>query len=352
MRTTAGLLTVAVAAIAIVGLCHADAPPPRFLQFHPRAQSSSLGAWQQQEQQQQQQQPQQFEQQKFDGPPYAPAGRRPDREFALPSETTEPPPFNGDEDTTAPNTPNNGPYPPAGWRPAGRLLALPARLEAQQLPNDVYGAPAPAQEYGAPVADDEPTAEDDEDDAFGAEFRTTEASNNAGETNETTDEPESELLPNGALLSSNNNNQQQQFSGSLKKAQRLQRQRQQQQLQQQRQQQHQQQLLQLQQLSSPSGAHFVQLSTGAAAPAAGYYQFPAQTQTTTAALLAAPLRVQPVAVYVNAAGDSNSASGNNGLLTTAAKLQQTQPQPVLLYSAQLVTAPQSYSTQFQQPSSW
>lgn len=99
------------------------------------------------------------------------------------------------QDDTTTTASVGAPYPPAGYvydPPSGRLLTLPSSSfqRQQQKPSDVYGTPGqeaaePATEYGAPT---ETTTERD------VEQQEPEASD-ASEGNETTDEPESEILP-------------------------------------------------------------------------------------------------------------------------------------------------------------
>lgn len=100
------------------------------------------------------------------------------------------------EDTTDQTTasPLNGPYSPAGWKPSGQLLVLPAR---QQQPREQYGPPQqygpPTTEYGSP-----------DDDAVEA--------SDATDSNETTDEPDSESVnveDTQSRVQSNFNQQQQ-----------------------------------------------------------------------------------------------------------------------------------------------
>lgn len=307
MRTFSSLLLLAAIAVAV---CSADAPRFRM------AQRQHFGQFARQELAPDAA----FDTTTAEGP-YPPAGsQRPGREFPLPSETEAP--FNGDgEDsddsddneltTTAATATTDGPYAPSGWQPAGRLLALPAFQRQHQQPSQLYGAPS--HEYGAP----ETTTD------F-SEFGETEASA-AAETNETTDEPESELLPGSAQLNNQNS-----FGSSAAKVEKLQKQQQQQ-----------------SQLVTPA-TYFVQLPSGQlqqiAAPAgavssAAYYQLPG-APTVNAGLLSAQLQQQHAAVVYPSA---------SRYVVAAA---QTQPQFVQF--GQLVASPQavSYSSQYRAEQSW
>lgn len=307
MRTFSSLLLLAAVAVAV---CSADAP-----RFRP-AQRQLFGQFARQELAPEAT----FDTTTAEGP-YPPAGsQRPGREFPLPSETEAP--FNGDDSddsddneqtTTASTATTDGPYAPSGWQPAGRLLALPAFQRHQQQPGQLYGAPS--QEYGAP----ETTTD------F-SEFGETEASA-AAETNETTDEPESELLPGSAQLKI------QKTSGSTStKVEKLQKQQQQQE----------------QTLFVTPATYFVQLPSGQlqqiSAPAgavssAAYYQLPG-VPTASAGLLSAQLQQQRAAFVYPTASRYVAAA--------------PQEQPQFVQFGQLVASPQavSYSSQYRAEQSW
>lgn len=80
------------------------------------------------------------------------------RQEETPSTTSENP-IVEDASTTAAPTNGDGPYPASGWKPAGRLLALPARTSfnrfvarpaKQQEESAGYQYPKPTQTYGPP----------------------------------------------------------------------------------------------------------------------------------------------------------------------------------------------------------
>lgn len=102
----------------------------------------------------------------FESPPYAAAGFQPGREF------------NEVESTT-------GPYAPSGWKPSGQLLAFPVR---QQQTQQTYGVPSLV--YGAAA---KPTDEENFEDI--ETVSKMKAASEGPQINETTDEPESEVLP-------------------------------------------------------------------------------------------------------------------------------------------------------------
>lgn len=330
MRTYIAIVC-ATLLVVVVAVSNADSAPPRFRQ----PQRQFFGSA--------------FARQELDdatdptstGAPYPPAGNRPGREFPLPTETESPIDVteggngDGDIDTdTDEETTAAGPYEPSGWKPAGQRLTLPtsqrqSRVQKQQKQQQQQWQPQqPNEYYGAPEATTTAT--------FGSEFGA--GASNTADTNETTDEPESEPVPNSAQL----NSQQQQIAQQQKpqKLQRLQKSQklQQQQLQQLQQLQQFQQFQQFQQLQ--------QLQQQAAiVPGSFYVQLPLDN---TAGLVSAQLQAAPattVAVY--------PVQKPTAPLLTAAKLQQAAAQPHLpqfVYSQLVAAAPQqsvSYSSQYQ-----
>lgn len=90
---------------------------------------------------------------------------------------------NGSDAPYPPAMPPQAPYAPSGWKPSGRLFALPARQT--ELPKDTYGPPPP-QTYGPPPTPTEQPAENEP-------TTTTEAEVEEGTTEESvTAEPLSE----------------------------------------------------------------------------------------------------------------------------------------------------------------
>lgn len=87
----------------------------------------------------------------------------------------------GTTESVTPYAAAGAPYSPSGWKPAGRLLAFPARQQVQQ----VYGVPSLV--YGSATKPTDPEVNPDDD----VETQASEGT----EGNETTDEPESEILP-------------------------------------------------------------------------------------------------------------------------------------------------------------
>lgn len=128
-----------------------------------------------------------------------PARGRQFRPFARQEITTEQEGTTENDQATT-TFPSNGPYSPVGWRPNGRLLVLPSRI--QQQPAEIYGpppqqqyGPPPPQQYGPPQPQ-QPTTEygtpepDDDEVTATAEAEASDAT----DSNETTDEPESESV--------------------------------------------------------------------------------------------------------------------------------------------------------------
>lgn len=87
----------------------------------------------------------------------------------------------GTTESVTPYAAAGAPYSPSGWKPAGRLLAFPARQQVQQ----VYGVPSLV--YGSATTTTVPEGNPDD------EVETQASEGTQG--NETTDEPESEILP-------------------------------------------------------------------------------------------------------------------------------------------------------------
>lgn len=174
------------------------------------------------------------------GAPYAPAGYRPEQEFSLPGETDSTEPEDGPEETT-------GPYPASGWQPSGRLLNLPSfQRQSVQQPRAVYGQP------------DATTTEEYDS--------TTTTASSEFESNETTDEPDSELLPNSAQLKNRQtpNNKLQSLQRSQK-------------------------LTQGPAAQIDQGTYYVKLADGSVQPVA-YYQFPTNA---AGGQVSARIQIQP-----------------------------------------------------------
>lgn len=172
-----------------------------------------------------------------DGAPYPPAGYRPDQEFNYHGNSA---PEEGPEETT-------GPYPASGWQPSGQLLNLPAfQRQILQSPRTVYGQP-------------DPTTTEQYD-------STTTTASSEFESNETTDEPESELVSNSALLQSKLPT-----SGKLQKLHRSQK------------------LTQGTAAQTEQGTYYVKLADGSVQPVT-YYQFPTNA---AGGQVSARLQIQP-----------------------------------------------------------
>lgn len=95
---------------------------------------------------------------------YAAAGFQPGREF------------NEVESAT-------GPYAPSGWKPSGQRLTVPVAA-----PQQTYGSPSLV--YGAPAVTPPPSTEEDAEDIEAVTKKM-----EGPQINETTDEPDSEVLP-------------------------------------------------------------------------------------------------------------------------------------------------------------
>lgn len=179
--------------------------------------------------------------------PYPPAGYRPEQEFNYPGNTDTYEPEEGPEETT-------GPYPASGWQPSGQLLNLPTfQRQFVQQPRTVYGQP-------------EATTTEQYD-------TTTTTASSEFESNETTDEPDSELLPNSALLNSRLTT-----NSKLQKLDRSQK------------------LTQVSAAQAQQGTYYVKLADGSVQPVA-YYQFPTNAAggQVSARLLAQPQQTTLVA---------------------------------------------------------
>lgn len=105
---------------------------------------------------------------------------RQEAEVAAATSTTEQE-TEGTTESVTPYAAAGAPYSPSGWKPAGRLLAFPARQQVQQ----VYGVPSLV--YGSATTTTVPEGNPDD------EVETQASEGTQG--NETTDEPESEILP-------------------------------------------------------------------------------------------------------------------------------------------------------------
>lgn len=230
--------------------------------------------------------------------PYAAAGFTPDQEFNLPSKTdaTVTEPEEGPEETT-------GPYAPSGWQPSGQLLNLPSVRQRQlQQPRLVYGQP------------DATTTEE-------YDTTTTSVASSEFESNETTDEPDSELLPNSALLSAKVTNA---------KLQQLRNQK----------------LTQETAAQNQQGAYYVQLADGSVQPVV-YYQFPTNA---AGGLVSARLQVQPQRSAVVPVAQQPAV--NLLQATRSAAFVQASPlvQPQYYINPYVIPNAVSYSSQYQ--SSW